>query len=53
MSCWCRLQVLFGLAAGVVIDEELMEITSATGVGGFGSVYLYRLGLRGRAADLV
>jgi hypothetical protein len=46
-------EVLFGLAAGVVIDEELMEITSATGVGGFGSVYLYRLGLRGRAADLV
>jgi len=45
--------VLFGLACGVLVDGELMEITSATSVEGFGSVYLYRLGLRASAADLV
>ena len=44
--------VLLASAAGVVIDQQLLEITSATAVEGFGSVYLYRLGLRGRAADL-
>jgi hypothetical protein len=45
--------VLFALAAGVTVDSELMQITSATGVEGFGRVYLYRLGLRADAADLV
>ncbi len=45
--------VLFGNACGVMVDGELMEITSATSVEGFGSVYLYRLGLRAPAADLV
>jgi hypothetical protein len=45
--------VLFAGACGVVIDGELMEITSATSVEGFGSAYLYRLGLRATAADLV
>ena len=45
--------VLFGLACGVLVDGEQMEITSATSVEGFGSVYLYRLGLRASAADLV
>jgi hypothetical protein len=44
--------VLFAQAAGLLLESELMEITSATGVAGFGSVYLYRLGLRARAADL-
>ena len=46
-------EVLFAQAAGVIVNGELMEITSATGSEGFGSVYLYRLGLRGNAADLV
>jgi len=45
--------VLFANACGALIDGELMEITSATSVEGFGSVYLYRLGLRATAADLV
>jgi len=45
--------VLFASACGVLIDGELMEITSATSVEGFGSVYLYRLGLRASAADLL
>jgi hypothetical protein len=45
--------VLFAQACGVLIDGELMQITSATSAEGFGSVYLYRLGLRASAADLV
>jgi hypothetical protein len=45
--------VLFGLACGVSIDGQLLEITSVTSVEGFGEVYLYRLGLRGSAAGLV
>ena len=45
--------VLFAQACGVIIDGELREITSATSAEAFGSVYLYRLGLRGSAADLV
>jgi hypothetical protein len=45
--------VLFAQAAGVMVDGELLEITSATSAEGFGTVYLYRLGLRGSAADLV
>jgi hypothetical protein len=45
--------VLFAQACGVMIDGEMLEITSATAVEGFGSVYLYRLGLRGTAANLV
>jgi len=46
-------EVLFAQACGVLVDGELMEITSATSAEGFGSVYLYRLGLRAGAADLV
>jgi len=45
--------VLFALAAGVTVDGELLQITSATGVEAFGRVSLYRLGLRAGAADLV
>jgi len=45
--------VLFANACGVLIDGELLEITSATSAEGFGSVYLYRLGLRAGAADLI
>jgi len=45
--------VLFANASGVLVDGELLEITSATSVEGFGSAYLYRLGLRASAADLV
>jgi hypothetical protein len=45
--------VLFAQASGVDVDGELLQITSATGVEGFGRVYLYRLGLRAGAADLV
>lgn len=45
--------VLFASACGVMIDGQLFEITSATSAEGFGSAYLYRLGLRAAAADLV
>jgi hypothetical protein len=45
--------ILFASACGVLIDGELLEITSATSVEGFGSAYLYRLGLRASAADLL
>ena len=39
--------VLFSVAAGVVVDGTLYEITSAIGAEAFGEVYLYRLGLKG------
>ena len=45
--------VLFGQAAGVLVDGALLQITSATSAEGFGTVYLYRLGLKGSAAGLV
>lgn len=45
--------VLFAEAAGVLVDGALMQITSATHAEGFGSVYVYRLGLKGTAAGLV
>jgi hypothetical protein len=45
--------VLFGLACGVNVDGELMQITSATSVEGFGRTIIYRLSLRAPAADLV
>ena len=45
--------VLFAGACGVVIDGTTLEITSVTSAEAFGSVYLYRLGLRARAGDLV
>lgn len=44
--------VLFGQAAGVVVDGSLLRITTATSVEGFGSVYLYRLGLTGAAGTI-
>ncbi len=37
---------LFALAVGVVVDQMLMEITSATATEAFGQAYLYRLELR-------
>ena len=39
--------VLFGQAAGVVVNGVLLRIATATSVEGFGAVYLYRLGLMG------
>ena len=45
--------VLFANACGVLIDGDLWEITSATSVEAFGAVYLYRLGLRATAVELV
>ncbi len=45
--------VLFGQAAGVVVDGALLEIISVTTAEAFGAVYLYRLGLRDRVARLV
>ncbi len=45
--------VLFGQAAGVLVDGVLMQITSATSAEAFGAVYLYRLGLKGPDALLV
>jgi hypothetical protein len=45
--------LLFGQACGVLVDGALLGITSVTSAEAFGSVYLYRLGLRAAAADLV
>lgn len=45
--------VLFAQACGVLVDGELMRITSVTSVEGFSAVYLYRIGLSGSAAQLV
>jgi hypothetical protein len=45
--------VLFGLAAGLSFDGQLLQITSVTSAEAFGQVYLYRLLLRAAAADLV
>ena len=45
--------VLFASACGVVVDGASLEILSVASVEAFGSVYLYRLGLRAATADLV
>ena len=45
--------VLFASASGVVVDGATLEIMSVTSAEAFGSVYLYRLGLRAAAADLI
>lgn len=45
--------VLFSIAAGIVVEGALLEITSAISAEAFGEVYLYRLGLRGAATGLV
>lgn len=45
--------VLFGSAAGVLVDGRLLEIVAATSAEAFGTVYLYRLELRAPVADLV
>jgi hypothetical protein len=42
---------LFAQAAGVVVDGALLGIVSVTADEAFGSVYLYRLGLRGAVKD--
>jgi len=44
--------VLFANASAVVVDGAMLEIMSVASVEAFGSVYLYRLGLRAAAADL-
>ncbi len=45
--------VLFSVAAGVLVDGALYEITSAIAAEAFGEVYLYRLGLRGAATGIL
>lgn len=45
--------VLFGVAAGVVVDGRLMFVESATASQVFGEVYCYRLGLRGPVGLMV
>jgi hypothetical protein len=45
--------VLFASACGVIVDGDLREITSVTTAEAFGEAYLYRVGLRAAAADLV
>ena len=46
-------EVLFGVAAGVLVDGALLLIASAVSAEAFGEVYLYRLGLRGAASGVV
>ena len=45
--------VLFANASRVVVGGAMLEIMSVASVEAFGSVYLYRLGLRATAADLI
>ena len=45
--------VLFARAAGVMVDGALLTIASVASAEAFGSVYLYRLGLRARLGDSV
>ena len=42
--------VLFAQAAGVLVDEALLQIEDATSDEAFGQVYLYRLKVRGSLA---
>ena len=44
--------LLFAQAAGVVVDDTTCEIVWAASAEAFGSVYLYRLGLRAPVKDL-
>jgi hypothetical protein len=46
-------EVLFAQASGVLIDGTLLGITSVASDEAFGTVYLYRLGLRGAVKDLL
>ena len=46
-------EVLFAEAVGVLVDGVLLEIEWAASAEAFGSVYLYRLGLRGALRDLI
>lgn len=46
-------RVLFAQAAGVVVDDALLQIVAVASAQMFGAVYLYRLALREGAAGLV
>ena len=46
-------QTLFAQADGILVDGSLLGITWLTGAEAFGSVYLYRLGLRGAVANVL
>jgi hypothetical protein len=46
-------EVLFSNAAGILLEGDLLEITSAAAAEAFGEVYLYRLGLRSTAASVL
>jgi hypothetical protein len=45
--------VLFGVIAGVVVDDALLFVESCTASEVSGEVYCYRLGLRGAVAAIV
>lgn len=45
--------LLFAQAAGVVVDGALLEVIWMATAEAFGSVYLYRIGLRGALKDVV
>ncbi len=45
-------ELLFAQAAGIVVDDTTYEIVWAASAEAFGSVYLYRLGLRAPVKDL-
>jgi hypothetical protein len=46
-------EVLFAQAAGVMVDGALLGIVWVTSAEAFGSVYLYRLGLRGAVQNFM
>lgn len=44
--------LLFAEAAGIVVDGVLLEVIWMAAAEAFGSVYLYRVGLRGSTTDV-
>jgi hypothetical protein len=46
-------ETLFAQAAGVIVDDSTLSITWVASAEAFGSVYLYRLGLRGAIKDFL
>jgi hypothetical protein len=46
-------ELLFAQAAGVLVDGTLLGIAWVASTEAFGTVYLYRLGLRGAVKDFM
>ncbi len=46
-------EVLFSQAAAVLVDDSVLSISWVASAEAFGTVYLYRLGLRGSIPDIL